>query len=549
MSIDKLAPGCRVEVVGLVKKPENNGRKGSVVEYLEDIQKYYVMSDGGQSMKLKRENLEVINATSIPLPEGRPEPVRATATSRTESSMEGAGVASKPEGAREKEEARTPTAPRETEKEEGLRSRKSRSKSRKEAAKEEGLRGRSIRSKNKKGTAEKSPSLHGGKREKGRSRSQSRRTKRSKSKKVATKKSPTARGGTREKSKSRSPRPKKPSRSRSRKKRSRSRSRRRSRSRSRKKSRSRTPKGDSKRKRARSRSRSRSRGHRRSRSPQQSSTGIGSATAAQAKPDARSLVAGGSRSRSRGRRKSQSPQQPSAGVGAGIGFATVAQAKPVARPLVPGGGHRAFQMSKALALVLRHKAVEMGLKIRADGFCALDDVLNLPIFRNLQAKPADMEEVTRTNEKKRFEMSVIDGRCMIRAVQGHSLKVVQDTELLTRLDLQQGPLPEKCVHGTFSRHWASIVANGLIAGGTCGQGQRNHIHFAPYDSNDRRVISGMRPGCDVAVYLDLRRAMTDGIPFFMAKNEVILSPGLRGVIPTKYFQLVKNLMTGAVLYP
>merc|ERR1711879_963758 len=113
---------------------------------------------------------------------------------------------------------------------------------------------------------------------------------------------------------------------------------------------------------------------------------------------------------------------------------------------------------------------------------------------------------------------------MIRAVQGHSIKTVLDSELLQPLSLSS-QIPEKCVHGTYSSYWTSILAKGLLAGGLSAKGERNHIHFAPYDYNDKRVISGMRSGCDLAIYIDLQGAMMAGIPFFMAQNEVILTTG------------------------
>ena len=62
--------------------------------------------------------------------------------------------------------------------------------------------------------------------------------------------------------------------------------------------------------------------------------------------------------------------------------------------------------------------------------------------------------------------------------------------------------PQVCVHGTYKRCKESIercvngkcfgsaFRQGLIAGG--GVSQRNHVHFAPYEPRDGRVISGMR---------------------------------------------------------
>ena len=72
------------------------------------------------------------------------------------------------------------------------------------------------------------------------------------------------------------------------------------------------------------------------------------------------------------------------------------------------------------------------------------------------------------------------------------------------------------------------MQNGLLAGGLPGQGSRNHVHFAPCEPGDNRVISGMRSDCEVAIWLDLEKALQSGVPFFRAKNQVILSPGING---------------------
>ena len=44
------------------------------------------------------------------------------------------------------------------------------------------------------------------------------------------------------------------------------------------------------------------------------------------------------------------------------------------------------------------------------------------------------------------------GALLIRAVQGHSVKLVQEDELLDILTADQVDLPEQCVHGTYYRH-------------------------------------------------------------------------------------------------
>mmetsp|Transcript_19704 Transcript_19704/g.34968 ORF Transcript_19704/g.34968 Transcript_19704/m.34968 type:complete len:549 (+) Transcript_19704:89-1735(+) len=56
-----LREGCLVVLKGLVSKPENNGKRGTVVSYVEDVQKYQVrLADDGRFVKLKPENVEAV---------------------------------------------------------------------------------------------------------------------------------------------------------------------------------------------------------------------------------------------------------------------------------------------------------------------------------------------------------------------------------------------------------------------------------------------------------------------------------------------------------
>merc|ERR1712151_124329 len=107
-----------------------------------------------------------------------------------------------------------------------------------------------------------------------------------------------------------------------------------------------------------------------------------------------------------------------------------------------------------------------------------------------------------------------------------------DDSLLQPLSANDTDLPIVCVHGTYKQHVDSILQHGLWAGGGCSN--RNHVHFAPYEPGDGRVISGMRYNCEIAVYLDLWRALAAGIPFYRSTNQVILSPGVNGVIAPSF---------------
>ena len=199
---------------------------------------------------------------------------------------------------------------------------------------------------------------------------------------------------------------------------------------------------------------------------------------------------------------------------------------------------RELKISKTLSQILRHRALEFDIEVLPDGFCHLDEVLACPWLSGLKTTQADVERIVAGNDKKRFELKG-DGRVMIRAVQGHSMKVVDDSQLLQTMDLKN--LPDCCVHGTYRKHFESIKRKGLLAGGRQGQSYRNHVHFSSFNPGDERVISGMRYDCQIAIWIDLKKAVQDGVPFYISTNQVILSPGINGVIDKKYFTHARDL--------
>uniref|UniRef100_UPI00398F20EC tRNA 2'-phosphotransferase 1 isoform X1 n=1 Tax=Pristiophorus japonicus TaxID=55135 RepID=UPI00398F20EC len=200
------------------------------------------------------------------------------------------------------------------------------------------------------------------------------------------------------------------------------------------------------------------------------------------------------------------------------------------------------RLSKALSYILRHGAAELGFAMGKDGFLGVDEILQHPRYRGYAER--DILRVVETNSKHRFTLrSHPDtGRLEVRANQGHSLQV-EELEL-TPISLQAGNVPEEAVHGTYLRHWPSIQAQGL----RCMS--RTHIHLAPGLPQDRGVVSGMRTNCELAIYIELRHALRDRIPFYFSTNQVILTPGNdEGVLPPKYFQKVLQLKPTRCLLP
>ncbi|TWW55694.1 tRNA 2'-phosphotransferase 1 [Takifugu flavidus] len=207
-----------------------------------------------------------------------------------------------------------------------------------------------------------------------------------------------------------------------------------------------------------------------------------------------------------------------------------------------GGEDRDVHLSKSMSYVLRHGADQMGLQISSDGFLFVDELLAHPQFRSYSLE--DVERVVNTNDKQRFKLrSHPENGCLqVRASQGHSIKVM-DLELKPVL-AGSPDCPAEAVHGSYLRNWSSIKQQGL----SCMN--RTHIHLAPGLPGEDGVISGMRKDCDLAVYVDILKALADGIEFFWSENGVLLTTGnAEGMLLPKYFCRALRLKPTRSLLP
>jgi putative RNA 2'-phosphotransferase len=160
--------------------------------------------------------------------------------------------------------------------------------------------------------------------------------------------------------------------------------------------------------------------------------------------------------------------------------------------------------SKFMSYVLRHGAAEVGVTMSADGWVALDDLIqqsqnHTPLTEDL------VHEVVATNEKRRFALSD-DGRS-IRASQGHSIRI--------DLGLSPETPPPVLYHGTSEKSVASIRQEGLVPG------DRNHVHLSS-DINTAIVV-GRRHGRPVVLEVAADAMHTDGHQFYLSENKVWLT--------------------------
>ncbi|KAJ5601964.1 hypothetical protein N7510_011498 [Penicillium lagena] len=289
------------------------------------------------------------------------------------------------------------------------------------------------------------------------------------------------------------------------------------------------------------------------------------------------------------------------------------------RPRQPAS--RDVQVSKALSHLLRHAAEKEGVKMTAQGYANVSDVLNWRKLKSLKATFPEILHAVSSSDKQRFALlhipsaessnhtipgadagaddrdnttkeeeidgptpSVLDSASstteaqqsitsaalsvtdtnpshfLIRATQGHSIKSVEAASFLEPLSLDdESKLPLTVVHGTFHAAWPLILKSGGLR---CMK--RNHVHFATgppldgvlldqpngtvhprTDQEDQKedsqkekpkakheekdqgqVISGMRRDAQVLIYINIRKALAAGVPFWRSENGVILSEGV-----------------------
>ena len=159
------------------------------------------------------------------------------------------------------------------------------------------------------------------------------------------------------------------------------------------------------------------------------------------------------------------------------------------------------------------------MKIDNEGYVLISDILQKKQFRNYKLE--DIINVVSNNNKKRFD---IKDNIYIRARQGHNKdvgKLLNDDLMLPEIKI---PL-DKCIHGTTKKAYDEIKKSGLKSM------NRKHIHMA-------MNLQKIREQSKVAIYIDMKRAMEDGIKFYKSDNDVILC---KTTIQPKYFMKIEYL--------
>lgn len=158
-------------------------------------------------------------------------------------------------------------------------------------------------------------------------------------------------------------------------------------------------------------------------------------------------------------------------------------------------------LSKFLSLILRHKPETIGIKLDANGWANVEEIL-----RGMKIDMAALEKVVAENDKQRFSFNA--DKTKIRANQGHSVKV--DVELAEKIP------PEILYHGTIERNAKSISERGLL------KMNRLYVHLSG-DVETAKKVAARRSGTAV-IYKILAQEMFDaGFKFYQSENGVWLT--------------------------
>lgn len=163
------------------------------------------------------------------------------------------------------------------------------------------------------------------------------------------------------------------------------------------------------------------------------------------------------------------------------------------------------ETSKFLSFVLRHQPEAIGLRLDAEGWADINELIDRAAREGRLLTREQIATVVETSDKKRFTLSE-DGQ-RIRAAQGHSTAQVA-------IRYAEKMPPVFLYHGTASRFLESINTQGLIAG------SRHYVHLSADEDTARAV--GLRHGKPVVITVKAREMYQRGMKFYQAENGVWL---------------------------
>ncbi len=174
------------------------------------------------------------------------------------------------------------------------------------------------------------------------------------------------------------------------------------------------------------------------------------------------------------------------------------------------------EVSKFIALILRHKPETIGITLDEHGWANVDELIE-GISKTYPIDMAALEEIVATDNKQRYSFN--EDHTLIRANQGHSIQV--------DVELRKVSPPEILYHGSAEKYEDLIDEQGLIPK------SRLYVHL----SNDYETAAnvGKRHGRPVIYKVKSGQMEQDGYDFFLSKNGVWLTKA----VPVQYLEKIR----------
>lgn len=183
-------------------------------------------------------------------------------------------------------------------------------------------------------------------------------------------------------------------------------------------------------------------------------------------------------------------------------------------------------LSKFLSLLLRHKPDILDLRMDSAGFVDLEELVSkVRMRKNFNwVTIRDILSLVRGDEKKRFEVKVVNGRYFIRARYGHSknLSVEIEYEKISPDEFKY------LYHGTRKDILPHILREGLKPM------SRKYVHLSP-SPEDALIVAQRRKGKAVILKIDVESFIRDGGVIYKATDKVYLAKE----IPPRYIRIHK----------
>lgn len=171
------------------------------------------------------------------------------------------------------------------------------------------------------------------------------------------------------------------------------------------------------------------------------------------------------------------------------------------------------EVSKFIALILRHKPETIGISLDEHGWANVDELI-AGINKTTPFDLEMLEEIVSTDNKQRYSFN--EDKTLIRANQGHSIPV--------DVELDECIPPDILWHGTGEKYVQSIDKEGLIPK------SRLYVHLSVNIDTATKV--GQRHGMPVIYKVNALKMHEEGYKFYLSKNGVWLTKR----VPVQYLE-------------